>query len=150
MTAEVLKGIPRRKFIPLLRAGSWAEAAPTWLTGSYYLDFSTAENGFKAYSDLLTTLLDQRETAPPLGSRLKSQGGPLTDIFSILRDAKPVHLPIGERSSRSAIEQHLKLLRRTLDQLEMPENNFMAKYHAITDEIMELESLLAHHAALRD
>lgn len=38
MTAEVLTTQNHRKFIPILRRGTWEEAAPSWLQGKYYID----------------------------------------------------------------------------------------------------------------
>jgi len=35
MTAEVFTGVAREKFIPVLRRGSWEDASPSWLRGSY-------------------------------------------------------------------------------------------------------------------
>lgn len=35
MTAEVMTTRNQRKFIPILRRGKWAEAAPSWLAGKY-------------------------------------------------------------------------------------------------------------------
>ena len=64
MTAEVLLNRDHRKFIPVLRRGSWDEAAPTWLKGKFYIDLSGSPYSEEAYSDLLNTLLDARERAP--------------------------------------------------------------------------------------
>src|SRR6266478_2347667 len=38
ITGEVFNGAEQRKFIPLLRAGEWTDAAPSWLAGKYYVD----------------------------------------------------------------------------------------------------------------
>jgi hypothetical protein len=67
MTAEALTRRPTRKFIPVLRRGSWIEAAPSWLTGKYYVDLSGNPYSERAYMDLVRTLLGIRQTAPPLG-----------------------------------------------------------------------------------
>jgi hypothetical protein len=69
ITAELLTGSARRKFIPLHRAGEWKDAAPSWLLGSFYLDFRRSGDDLEdAYFDLLTTLQGKREAAPPIGS----------------------------------------------------------------------------------
>src|ERR1700680_1949415 len=34
MTAEIVTGRARRKFVPLLRYNEWSQSAPTWLLGS--------------------------------------------------------------------------------------------------------------------
>ncbi len=69
ITAEVLSGAPRRKFIPLLRRGEWKNSAPSWLLGTVYLDFRRdADQLEEAYSELLATLHGRREAPPPIGS----------------------------------------------------------------------------------
>lgn len=67
MTAEVLSTASQRKFVPLLRSGTWAEAAPSWLSGKYYVDLSSDPFHEHAYQDLLTTILGTRPAPPPLG-----------------------------------------------------------------------------------
>lgn len=75
MTGEtfVLKNM--RKFIPVLREGNWASAAPSWLLGSYYVDLRGAEWAEK-YSLLVDTLHRRLPKPPPV----KAQG------FRILPD----------------------------------------------------------------
>jgi hypothetical protein len=69
ITAEIIFGSARRKFIPLLRRGEWKEAAPSWLLGSVYLDFRNDSDQLEeSYTELLMTLHRRRETAPPVGS----------------------------------------------------------------------------------
>lgn len=72
ITAEVLTTRNQRKFIPILRKGSWMEAAPSWLTGKYFVDLSGASYSEKSYQDLSTTLLGTRAAAPPLGQPAKA------------------------------------------------------------------------------
>jgi hypothetical protein len=67
MTAEVLINRPHRKFIPILRHGTWAQAAPSWLSGRYYVDFRGNPYSELGYDDLLATIYGTRPTAPPLG-----------------------------------------------------------------------------------
>lgn len=67
MTAEVLTNRSHRKFIPILRHGTWKQAAPSWLSGKYYVDFCGAPYPERGYDDLLTTIYGARPTAPPLG-----------------------------------------------------------------------------------
>ena len=43
MTAEVQTSSNHRKFIPILAQGTWKEAAPSWLKGKYYIDFSSPD-----------------------------------------------------------------------------------------------------------
>ena len=69
MTAEVYQKENHRKFIPILAKGSWEDAAPSWLSGKYYLGLSTPESYEKGYSELKSTLLGQRPTAPPVRRR---------------------------------------------------------------------------------
>src|SRR5271165_1432616 len=50
MTGEVFVSGNRRKFIPLLRKGAWENAAPSWLLGTYYVDFSNDAHFQTSYS----------------------------------------------------------------------------------------------------
>lgn len=67
MTAEVYTTGNRRKFIPVLRRGSWNEASASWLRGSYYVDLRGDPYPESGYNDLLTTIYRKRPVAPPLG-----------------------------------------------------------------------------------
>ena len=69
MTAEVLNRGNRRKFIPLLREGDAADTLPTWLSGSYYLDFRGRPYKKAALDELVETLRGTRPGPPPLGRR---------------------------------------------------------------------------------
>jgi len=68
MTAEVLTSQNHRKFIPVLRTGDWNQAAPSWLSGKYYVDLRGDPYQERGYEDLLTTIYGTRPTAPVLGS----------------------------------------------------------------------------------
>lgn len=70
MTGELLSRRNERKFIPVLRRGDATEAVPTWLSGKYHVDLRDAADAERAFHDLLTTLLGQRQAAPPLGQPL--------------------------------------------------------------------------------
>jgi hypothetical protein len=67
ITAELLQSGNQRKFIPILRRGSWEEAAPAWLAGKYYIDLRDGERYDAQYQDLLSTIVGTRPVAPPLG-----------------------------------------------------------------------------------
>ncbi len=67
MTAEVLQKSNHRKFIPIIKSGTKDTAMPSWLSGKYYIDLSDEEKYISNYSDLKATLLNSRESAPPLG-----------------------------------------------------------------------------------
>ena len=69
MTAYAFTGGDKRKFIPVLRRGSWSEAAPTWLLGRAKIDLSTDRYSESEYGELLRTLHGAREEAPPIGPR---------------------------------------------------------------------------------
>jgi TIR domain len=68
MTAEVLTTRNQRNFIPILRSGSWTEAAASWLAGKYYVDLSANPYSESQFDDLLTTLHRTRPQAPPVGA----------------------------------------------------------------------------------
>jgi hypothetical protein len=69
ITGEVFNGAEQRKFIPLLRAGDWAQAAPSWLAGKYYVDMRGDPYDEAMYGDLSTTVFNRRELPPPVGKR---------------------------------------------------------------------------------
>ena len=67
MTAEVLQNSNHRKFIPILKSGTKETALPSWLQAKYFVDLSSELHFKNNFVDLLTTLLNARETAPSLG-----------------------------------------------------------------------------------
>ena len=67
ITGELLKTRNHRKFIPVLRSGDWARAAPTWLAGKYFIDLRDGPRYEAQYEDLLSTLNGTRLTPPPVG-----------------------------------------------------------------------------------
>ena len=69
MTAYASTKGNKRKFIPVLRRGSWEEAAPTWLLGRARIDLSGDQCAEAEYTELLRTLHGEREQAPPIGQR---------------------------------------------------------------------------------
>lgn len=67
ITGEVFQSQNHRKFIPILRKGNWEESSPSWISGKYYIDLSELANVESNFKDLITTILNIRETAPPIG-----------------------------------------------------------------------------------
>lgn len=67
ITAELLAGVPERKFIPLLREGDWGIVAPSWLKGKIYIDFRGEPYDERSYQVLRETLFGLLAEAPPLG-----------------------------------------------------------------------------------
>lgn len=63
MTGEAFVLRNRRKFVPILREGEWAESSPSWLLGNYYIDMrgSTWEERYR----LLIDTLHRRLPEPP-------------------------------------------------------------------------------------
>jgi len=74
MTAEVLTDRNDRKFIAVLHSGTWNTAMPSWLKGKYSIDLSGDPYSEEQYRDLIVTLHNIREQAPPIGTapRIKS------------------------------------------------------------------------------
>lgn len=83
MTAEVHSQRNHSKFIPILARGAWEDAAPSWLKGKYYVDLRSSGNCKENYRDLISTLLGERQSAPPLQSSLQTSSEPPT------REASP-------------------------------------------------------------
>ncbi len=67
MTAEMFAGKDPRKFIPVLREGTWDEASPSWLSGKVGVDLRGNPYSEQQFTDLLETVHGMREKAPPLG-----------------------------------------------------------------------------------
>lgn len=67
ITGEVFQKQNHRKFIPILRKEEWEKSAPSWLSGKYHIDLRNDSDFENNYQDLITTLLNIRESAPPLG-----------------------------------------------------------------------------------
>ena len=87
ITAEVLKNSNHRKFIPILKSGTKDTSIPSWLQGKYYVDLSNESFYKKNYSDLTTTLLNSRETAPRLGSTVRQN---IVKKSNSIENEKPV------------------------------------------------------------
>lgn len=67
MTAQVHTLQNHRKFVPILRSGTFETALPSWLAGKYGIDLSGEPYSEQKYFDLLNTLHNRREQPPPLG-----------------------------------------------------------------------------------
>lgn len=67
MTGEVLNKRNDREFIPVLRSDQREASLPSWLIGKYSIDLSGDPYSELQYTDLLQTLHNRREQAPPLG-----------------------------------------------------------------------------------
>jgi predicted HicB family RNase H-like nuclease len=69
ITAYAFTSGAEKKFIPILRRGTWVEAAPTWLLGRSWIDLSGDRYSESEYEELLRTVHDAREPPPPIGHR---------------------------------------------------------------------------------
>jgi hypothetical protein len=69
ITGEVATKQNHRKFIPVLRAGEWAQASPSWVSGKYFIDLRGDPYSETHYADLVATLHGERPQAPPIGNR---------------------------------------------------------------------------------
>ncbi|MBI3150835.1 MAG: SUMF1/EgtB/PvdO family nonheme iron enzyme [Chloroflexi bacterium] len=66
ITGEVFAKNNHRKFIPALRKGKWAVAAPSWATSKLFIDFRGDPYSEVSYQQLLNTLFGKSPTAPPI------------------------------------------------------------------------------------
>lgn len=111
MTAEVLTTQNNRKFIPVLRAGAWSQAAPSWLLGKYYINLTGDQYSERDYEDLVRTLLRVRETPPPIGK----------PMATIAPHAKPeLGSPPGNTSSEF---EDIKITRVIIEEITEPRND---------------------------
>ena len=95
MTAEVYAGANHRKFIPVLRRGSWATAVPSWLGGKYSIDLSGTPYLEDQYRDLVATLHNMRDQAPPVGPTPRRSSRPQP-----IREAVKKFLPTQEDTTK--------------------------------------------------
>jgi TIR domain/NB-ARC domain len=87
MTAYAFTGEAEKKFIPVLRRGSWDKAAPTWLFGRAKIDLSGDPYSESEYEELLRTLHGAREVAPPIGRRPDfeaEKGSPASPVSALI------------------------------------------------------------------
>jgi hypothetical protein len=73
MTGEAHTLGNHRKFIPVLRRGDRGTAMPSWVAGKYDIDLSGEPYSEENYHDLLATLHNLREQAPPVGPAPRRQ-----------------------------------------------------------------------------
>lgn len=69
ITSEIMTSGNQRKFIPVLRTGTWTEAAPSWLVGKYGVDLCGESLPREQYEDLIATITGGRAGSPPVGGR---------------------------------------------------------------------------------
>lgn len=115
ITGELFAENNENKFIPILAYGNWSESAPSWLKGKYYIDLG--ENSYEMqYQDLLTTLMDKREQAPPVGARKNRKDSEGQDKF----------IESGLFSQNSGDNfKPIKISGIIVDEITCPENNLM-------------------------
>jgi TIR domain len=111
MTAEVMSAQKHRKFIPVWRSGSWQDAAPSWLSGKYYINLTGDPYSERDYEDLVCTLLGIRETAPPLGK-------PMSTITPQANQA----LPPSQANATPTFED-IKITRVIVEDITAPRND---------------------------
>lgn len=112
MTAEVMTQQNHRKFIPVLRSGTWPAATPSWLAGKYYLDLRGDPYSERDYEDLVRTLLGIRETAPPIGKPM-----------STLSPGTAASLDGAPRGSRASDFEDIKITRVIVEDVTEPTND---------------------------
>ena len=108
MTGEILTVRNLIKFIPILRKGQWADAAPSWLLGKCYSDLRGETYSEDNYRSLLNVLYGSRPQPPPLGSRSSAGQQPTTD-FASTRTAtdKTTVEPTGPIHVRGLVEERV-------------------------------------------
>lgn len=113
IAAEILQKSNHRKFIPILYVGTVLTSIPSGLQGKYYIDLSNQYHFDKNFEDLLATLLNKRESAPPLGSMLVNGPAPAADTDTENKEDEPIRikgiladevsLPLNDGSKGSAL-----------------------------------------------
>lgn len=111
MTAEVMTKRNHRKFVPILRRGTWSKAAPSWLLGKSHVDLRRGITRSR-YDELLQALHGRRAPAPPIGSRPQKIKPPTlrTTLVGVLVGYSG-HLHIGNEWFWPNNDQMMKALR---------------------------------------
>jgi len=136
MAGEILTTSARRKFIPLLRRGSWSEAGPAWIADAFYLNFTASDPRAWEMEELVRTLRGEREQAPPVSTSAvvavdHFERTPLQSNTMTAREQPPasdgpywygktVYLPRQLHEDQDALEEHLAWLKSRDDELEPP------------------------------
>ena len=68
MTGEKLIDGKRNKFIPILRSGTWSDAVPSWLKGTFGINLSGDPYSDVDYKRLVAHLHGRHAVAPPVGT----------------------------------------------------------------------------------
>lgn len=118
MSGEVLTGANHRKFIPVLGQGSWESAAPTWLTGKYYIDLTGKPYAESQYNDLVTTILGTRAAAPSLGTAPSSQ-----KVSPSVNTASPFGASPDVKPTSSDSFEPIKIIGVVADQVSVPRSD---------------------------
>jgi len=113
MTAEVLTQRNDRKFIAALRSGTWDTAMPSWLKGKYSINLCGNPYSEEEYHDLLITLHNKREPAPPLGKT--------PELQKSIRDEAKKFFPTKEKAG--ADFEPIKIERVLVDEAGRPTND---------------------------
>lgn len=76
ITAEMMASPVSRRFVPILREGTWETAAPSWLKGKLFADLRGDPASETEYRRLLEHLQDDQEPPPAVGVYKKKSGRP--------------------------------------------------------------------------
>lgn len=114
MTGEVFNTRNRSKFIPILRHGQPADAIPSWLSSSYYIDLSEGAHIETNYQDLIQTIHGVREQAPPIGP---------APTFKVSPSPRPNSISGSSAAMAPSPEEPIKIVRILVDQVGTPRND---------------------------
>jgi hypothetical protein len=95
MTAEVLQDANPRKFIPIIQTGDMNTAIAGWLAGKFFIDFANSLHYDNNLDSLMRTILNIRETEPPLGQIPEEYVKEITDIQAKQEEAEQENVKIG-------------------------------------------------------
>ncbi|WP_459556439.1 TIR domain-containing protein [Lacunimicrobium album] len=112
MTGELFTESNQRKFLPILRTGTKETSIPLWLNGKYWVDLTSDPYSMDNYNDLLSTLLNCREKAPPIGTNT---------AYSRRRTHPPIPSP--KIANHSAENSLIRVEGVLIDELGKPRND---------------------------
>jgi hypothetical protein len=126
ITSELFKKQKQRKFIPILREGTWSNSLPIWLQGRLGIDFTSTPYDQNEYNNLISTLRNTKEK-----------------ISSIVNDIPLIH--------NDASFEEIKIVGILVDEVTLPKNDGTpgSALYAIPFKLNRRPSSLWIHAFLK-
>ena len=146
ITAELSLHGKERKFIPILRAGDWHEAAPNWLLGKKACDLRGEPYSEREYSTLLDTLHGVVLDPPPVGPQRSSVAIQSLDSVAVTQQSKYAELVNAAIRAHQAAKNRIILIKdgSTAARTMLPQaDKDMENFGRLVFELQQEMSLLS-------